>query len=160
MSLTAAIVSLSESPEYEPHTWIGLIPHLAYALPTAISAGVGGIILWGQRKGKERWQRDRQVLDDIHKQAVNDHPESENMRDQLDRMEATQKRHDSLLAEMNRRQVTQGRDIGGLREDVGAVRDDVGGLRGELRDDRGNLRDLEGRINGWIRREHPGADPL
>lgn len=168
MSLTAVLVlSLSEAPEYEPHTWIGLIPHLAYALPTAITTAVGGIVLWGQRKGRERWKGDRKMLDDIHKQTVNDHPEEENFREQVDRIEAAQKRAaaeqkrtNEQIAEMRARQIDQGQDIGGLREDMGAVRDDVGGLRGELRDDRANLREFRAGVNGLIKRVHPGEDPL
>lgn len=59
----------------------------------------------------------------------------------------------AVLEEIQTRQNDQGRDIGGIRRDVG-------GLRGELREDRSNLPDLETRINGFIHREHPGADPL
>ena len=104
--------------------------------------------------------RSKKSVNDVHKQTVNDHPEEENMRDQLDRMEKAQKRQDGLLLAMNQRSMEQGRDITGLREDVGAVREDVGGLRGELREDRGNLREFRSKVNGFIKRVHPGEDPL
>ncbi|ART68199.1 hypothetical protein BTO20_06035 [Mycobacterium dioxanotrophicus] len=118
------------------------------------------IMIIGQRRGIKRRDEDREVLSDVKAntdvvryQVKNDHPDEENLRDQLDRMEAH-------ITEMSRRQLAHGRDISGLREDVGAVRDDVGGLRGELRDDRTNLREFKAGVNGFIKRVHPGEDPL
>ena len=150
--------------EYQPDDLIDVLGLLISNLPAIIAAVAGCsalvVALRGQRKGKERWKDDRKVLDDVHKQTVNDHPEEENMRDQLDRMEKAQKRQDGLLLAMNQRSMEQGRDITGLREDVGAVREDVGGLRGELREDRGNLREFRSKVNGFIKRVHPGEDPL
>lgn len=125
------------------------------------------ITIIGQRRGIKRRDEDREVLADlqcdtkaVRYQVNNDHPDEENLRDQLDRMEDVQKRTNEHIAEMSRRQVAHGRDINGLREDVGAVRDDVGGLRGELRDDRTNLREFKAGVNGFIKRVHPGEDPL
>ena len=155
--MTLAEVLRTAAEQFNPDDGIDLAGMLIVASPGIIAA-VGTIILGvitvrGQRKGKERWKGDRKMLNDVHRQTVNDHPEEENMREQLDRMEQQQRALRGDVHEVRARQIDQGRDIGGIR-------DDVGGLRGEQRDDRGNLRDLETRINGFIRREHPGADPL
>lgn len=160
MSLLISIADAVAAADYQPDDMIDVLGILISNLPAIIAAIAGCSALVVAIRSSRKGAEDRKVLDDIHKQAVNDHPEDENMRDQLDRMEATQKRQGGLLSALNQRSMAQGRDIGGLREDVGAVRDDVGGLRGELRDDRGNLRDLEGRVNGFIRRVHPNEDPI
>lgn len=148
MSWTWAREVITTATEiYEPNDTIGLIGLLIIGLPAFIPAIAGLIIvLRGQRKDKERWVGHRKVLDDIHKQAVNGHPESENMRDQLDRMEARQKRHDSLLDELSK-------DVAGLRRDDGAI-------HGQLRDHAEAHRSLETRVVQAFRREHPDSDPL
>lgn len=147
--------------EYQPpDDLIDVLGLLISNLPAIIAAIAGCSALVVALRGQRKGGKDRKILNDIHKQAVNDHPEDENMRDQLDRMEKAQKRQDGLLLTMNQRSLEQGRDITGLREDVGAVREDVGGLRGELRDDRGNLREFKAGVNGFIKRVHPDEDPI
>ena len=151
---TIAGALASASAEYQPpDDMIDVLGLLISNLPAIIAAVAGCSALVVAI-------RSRRSVNDIHKQAVNDHPEEENMRDQLDRMETAQKRQAGLLSAMNQRSLEQGRDITGLREDVGAVREDVGGLRGELRDDRGNLREFRASVNGFIKRVHPDEHPI
>ena len=169
--MTLAEVFRTAAEQFDPSDGIDLIGMLIVALPAIIAAfltgWVGIITVRGQRRGRERRKEDREVLDDmagkvdvVKREVRNDHGDDQNLRDQIDRMERQQTRMVEAItdlagtvAEVRGRQIDHGLDIGGIREDVGAV-------RGELRDDRGNLRDLETRINRFIRREHPGADPL
>ncbi|ORA23388.1 hypothetical protein [Mycobacterium aquaticum] len=193
MSLASSIADAisTATADYQPDDMIDVLGLLVSNLPAIIAAIAGCsalvVAIRGQRKGKERWEGDRKVLNDVkvNTEAVRDEVKNEhiddNLRHQLDRVEAAQKlaaaeqkRTNEQFAEMNRRQaemnqrqadmrsrqIEHGRDINGLREDVGAVRDDMGGLRGELRDDRTNLREFKAGVNGFIKRVHPGEDPL
>lgn len=156
MNLVEALRTAAEV--YNPDDTTDLIGlALIFVVPAsvaAIASIVGAVItVRGQRKGAVRWKGDRKMLTDVHKQTVNDHPEEENFREQVDRIEATQRLMCRQFGEIRDWQVEHGHDIRGLRQDLGA-------MRGDLRTDRGNLSDLETRINAFIRREHPGADPL
>lgn len=156
MNLVEALRTAAEV--YNPDDTTDLIGlALIFVVPASIAAVasiVGAVItVRGQRKGAARWKGDRKMLTDVHRQAVNDHPPDQNLREQIDRMEAKQDLLGNQVGEVRQWQVEHGRDMRGVREDLGA-------MRGELRTDRGNLSDLETRINGFIRREHPGADPL
>lgn len=165
MSLVEVLRTAAETPPpYDPKDTTDLIGlALIYVLPALIAAAVGiaslVVTVRGQRKGKYRRDQDREVLDDVAQkvdvvrdEVKNDHVD-DNLRDQIDRLESGMRHLTGTVSEIRARQIDHGNDIGGIRDDVGAV-------RGELRDDRGNLRDLETRINKFIRREHPGADPL
>ncbi|ORA24882.1 hypothetical protein BST13_33435 [Mycobacterium aquaticum] len=139
------------------------------------------ITIIGQRKGRERRSEDREQLTAtankveavskkvdtvtadvkvVRGEVKNDHPDDENMRDQLDRMEQQNKllvqlveSQGVILQEVQERQDDHGRDIRGLRTDMGV-------LRGEDRDIKREHTDLVRRLNAFIRREHPHADPL
>ncbi|MGV0768696.1 hypothetical protein [Mycobacterium syngnathidarum] len=90
------------------------------SLVAAIAAIAGAVItVRGQRKGQDRWKGDRKILGDIHKQAVNDHPPDENLRDQIDRMEAAQNLMAEQFDEIRDWQIEHGRDLRGIRSDVG-----------------------------------------
>jgi predicted RNase H-like nuclease (RuvC/YqgF family) len=165
VALVDSLRTAVEPPPYNPDDTTDLIGlALIYGFPSLIAAIAGTatavITVRGQRKGKFRRDEDRAVLDEVKKkvdvvrdEVKNDHPDNQNLRDQVDRMETMLASLTSNVTDIRERQIDHGRDIGGIR-------DDVGGLRGELRDERSNRRDLETRINGFIRREHPGADPL
>ncbi|OFB44778.1 hypothetical protein BA059_02340 [Mycolicibacterium sp. (ex Dasyatis americana)] len=149
MSLVEALQSAADA--YNPDDTTDLIGlALIYVAPALIAAGATiatlVVTVRGQRKGIKRWKGDRKMLDDVHRQTVNDHPDTENMRDQLDRMERRQITMDGTVSEMRARLIDHGHDI---RE-----------LRGEDRDARAEHDDLVRRLNDFIRREHPGADPL
>lgn len=91
----------------------------------------------------------------MKKQVVNGHGDTpdQNMRVQMDRIEAKQELMAQQVGEVRDWQVEHGRDLRGLRQDVGV-------LRGEDRTAQAAHDDLVRRINAFIRREHPGADPL
>lgn len=157
--------------DYQPDDLIDVLGLLVSNAPAIIAAIAGCsalvVAIRGQKKGVARWKRDRKLLDDVHKQTVNDHAEEDNFREQVDRMEAMQKRQEAAQkrteekidalnqrqAEMRELQIDHGKDIGGIR-------DDVGQLRGSDRVIKEEHDDLVRRLNGFIRREHPGADPL
>ena len=160
LDVLGAAINNAAADYQQPDDLIDVLGLLISNLPAIIAAIAGCSALVVALRSQRKGGKDRKILNDIHKQAVNDHPEEENMRDQLDRMESEQKRQAGLLVAMNRRSVTQGNDITGLREDVGGVRDEVGGLRGELRDDRDNLREFKTGVNGFIKRVHPDEDPI
>lgn len=89
-------------------------------------------LFYGQHKGKAGRSEDRAVIAqaaekvdavstqvEVVKQDVkvvrgevkNDHPDEENLRDQMDRMERA-------LGDIRRTQINQARDIGGIREEM------------------------------------------
>lgn len=139
---------------YNPDDTIDLLGLLIVGLPASLPAIAAlVVVVRGQKKGKARWKGDREMLGDVHRQTVNDHADDENLRDQIDRMEAAQKLMAEQVAEVRDWQVEHGHDLRGLRQDVGA-------LRGEDRTARAAHDDLVRRVNAFIRREHPGADPL
>lgn len=183
MSIAGALIdSLRAAVEPSPYNpddttdLIGLA--LIYGFPSLIAAIAGTatavITVRGQRKGKDKRQEDRAVLDEVSKkvtdvttdvkavrrQVNNDHPEEENLRDQMDYMQRQNdlltdliKGQNTVLEEIKSRQDDHGRDIRGIRTDVGQ-------LRGSDRVIKEEHDDLVRRLNGFIRREHPGADPL
>ena len=115
---------------YEPDDTVGLLGLLIIGLPATLAA-IGTIVIGAKTEA-------------IHEQTVNTH--DTNMRDDLDEIR-------DMVKVISARQIDQGRDIRGLRTDVGE-------LRGEDRDARAAHDDLVRRLNAFIRREHPGADPL
>lgn len=155
----------------------------AWAFLAVLAAQLAGLfaVIYGQHKGRTGRSADREVIAqaaakvdtvsakvDVVRQDVqvvrgevkNDHPDNENLRDQLDRMEHQNKlltnmvvAQGAMLQEIQDRQDDQGREIRGLRQDVG-------GLHGEDRAAQSAHNDLVRRLNAFIRREHPGADPL
>ena len=148
MTLAEALTSAAE--QFNPDDGIDLAGMFIVALPSIIAA-VGVIILnvitvRGQKRGRARAKRTDAKTDEIHEQTVNDHRGRSNMRDDLDEIR-------DMVKEVSDRQIGQTRDIRGLREDVGE-------LRGEDRAAHANHADLVRRLNAFIRREHPGADPL
>lgn len=135
---------------FNPDSWLDLLAYVIIGIPATIAAVA---TIRGQHKGKERWKRDREdvveIRDnarEIHEQTVNDHAAKSNMRDDIDEIR-------ELVKDMSDRQIAYGRDIRGIRADVGE-------LRGADRDARTEHDDLVRRLNAFIRREHPGADPL
>lgn len=123
-----------------------LINNLASIIAAIAGCSALVVAIRGQRRGVARWKGDRQLLDDVHKQTVNDHAEEDNFREQVDRVEARQERHGELLAELVK-------DVRGLRRDDGAI-------HGQLRAHAEAHRSLETRVVQAFRREHPDADPL
>ena len=162
--MTLAEVFRTAAEQFDPSDGIDLIGMLITITPSIIAAVgviiVGVITVRGQKRGRERWKGDRKMLNDVHRQTVNDHPEEENMREQLDRIEQKQNALHGQVSEMRSRQIDQGRNIGDIRADIGGIRDDVGDLRGADRIAQQDHTDLVRRLNAFIRREHPGADPL
>lgn len=152
MSLVSSIADAisNATADYQPDNMIDVLGLLISNLPAIIAAIAGCSVLVvairGQRKGKERWKGDRRLLDDVHKQTVNDHAEEDNFREQVDRIEARQERHDTILEELVK-------DVRGLRRDDGAI-------YGQLRDHADAHRSLETRVVQAFRREHPDAEPL
>lgn len=74
-----------DAPGYEPTGWAGLVPWLLYAAPFIIPTA---LVWWGQHRAKENRKRDKPVLAEIHEQTVNSHKGKDNLRDQIDRLEA------------------------------------------------------------------------
>lgn len=152
MSLASSIADAisNATADYQPDDLIDVLGLLISNLPAIIAAVAGCSVLVvairGQKKGVARWKRDRQLLDDVHKQTVNDHAEEDNFREQVDRIEARQERHDTLLAELVK-------DVRGLRRDDGVI-------HGQLREHAEAQRSLETRVVQAFRREHPDAEPL
>lgn len=146
MSLVEAFRTAAE--QFNPDDGIDLAGMLIVALPATIAAIgtviVGVLTVRGQKAGRTRARKIDAKTDAIHEQTVNTH--NTNMRDDLDEIRDTVK-------VISARQIDQGRDIRGLRTDVGE-------LRCEDRDARAAHDDLVRRLNAFIRREHPGADPL
>lgn len=123
---------------------LGLL--IIWGVPTAGTVIVGYLTVRGQIQGKARARKIDAKTTEIHEQTVNDHISKSNLRDDIDEIR-------DMLKDMSDRQVDQSRDIRGLRTDVGE-------LRGEDRSARAEHADLVRRLNAFIRREHPGADPL
>lgn len=150
MASSIADAISNATADYQPDDMIDVLGLLISNLPAIIAAIAGCSVLVvairGQRKGKERWKGDRRLLDDVHKQTVNDHAEEDNFREQVDRIEARQERHDTILEELVK-------DVRGLRRDDGAI-------YGQLRDHADAHRSLETRVVQAFRREHPDAEPL
>lgn len=152
--MTLAEVLHTAAEQFNPDDGIDLVGMLIAGLPASLPAIAALIVvIRGQRRGVRRWKGDRQLLNDVHRQTVNDHPEEENMREQLDRIERKQNALHGDVSEMRKRQIDQGRDIGGIRTDVGE-------LRGADRDAARNQREFEQRVQAAFRREHPGSPPL
>ena len=159
--MTLAEVLRTAAEVYNPDDTIDLLGLLIIGLPASLPAIAAlVVVVRGQRRGVRRWKGDRKLLNDVHKQTVNDHPEEENMREQLDRIEHKQNALHGEFSEMRSRQIDQGRNMGVIRDDIGGIRDDVGDLRGADRVAHQEHTDLVRRLNAFIRREHPGADPL
>ncbi|WP_142282890.1 DUF2746 domain-containing protein [Mycobacterium aquaticum] len=154
------------------------LPELAHNPWELATWGIIGLVaviafwIWTEHRST-RSQIDKVGADvkAVKRQVNNDHPEEENLRDQLDRMEAAQKaerasreaaqkRTDEKLDELNRRQAEMRERQIDHGQDISGIRDDVGSLRGEDRQIKQEHTDLVRRLNAFIRREHPGADPL
>lgn len=143
----AEVLRTASEVGYNPDDGIdilGLI--IIWGVPTLGTVIVGWLTVRGQIKGVARARKIDAKTDEIHEQTVNDHGSKSNLRDDIDEIR-------ELLKDMSDRQVDQSRDIRGLRQDVGE-------LRGEDREARAAQVDFERRVNAFIRREHPGADPL
>lgn len=148
---------------YNSDSWMDIVDHLLLVLGVlSVAVATAGVPVWisNHKATKTERARNTKTLEAIRHQVENDHGDDENMRDQIDRIEARQndlaQLFESLgiiLKEIKDRQDDHGRDIRGMR-------DDMGGLRGEDRDIKKDHSDLVRRINAFIRREHPGADPL
>lgn len=152
--MTLAGVLATAAEIYPPDDTIDLLGLIIIGLPGSIPAlAAFVVVLRGQRKGKDQYDKDRVLLTDvstkvnvIRGEVKNDHPDDRNLRDDLDEIR-------DLVKDVNDRQVDQTRDIRGIRKDIGD-------LRGADRDDRNDHDDLVRRLNAFIRRELPGADPL
>lgn len=162
--MTLAEVLHAAAEQFDPSDGIDLLGMLIVIIPSTVSAilagWVGILTVKGQRRGRERREEDREVLDDmagkvdvVKREVRNDHGDDQNLRDQIDRMEQALTDLTGVVEEVRGRQIHHGRDIGGIRADVGE-------LRGADRDARADHDDLVRRLNSFIRREHPGADPL
>lgn len=164
--------------QFDPSDGIDLLGMLIVIIPSTIAAigvvYVSVITVRGQKRGRERRNEDRAVLDEmaekvdvVRGEVKNDHGDDQNLRDQIDRMERQQTRMveaitdlTGTVAEVRGRQIDHGLDIGGIRDDIGGLRGEVRQDRQDAARDRRNLSDFEARVQGFIRREHPGADPL
>ncbi|WAY18381.1 DUF2746 domain-containing protein [Mycolicibacterium fortuitum] len=147
MTLAEALRAASEITSYNPDDGIDLLGLLIiWGVPTLGTIIVGWLTVRGQMQGRARARKIDAKTTEIHEQTVNDHITKSNLRDDIDEIR-------DLVKVMSDRQVDQSRDIRGLRKDVGE-------LRGEDRAARTEHDDLVRRLNAFIRREHPGADPL
>ena len=148
--MTLAEVLNAAADQFDPSDGIDLLGMLITITPSIIAAIgviiVGVLTVRGQKKGAARAGKIDAKTNEIHEQTVNDHRGKSNMRDDVDEIR-------DLLKAVSDRQISQGHDIRGLRTDVGE-------LRGEDRSARTEHDDLVRRLNAFIRREHPGADPL
>ncbi|MFV8266505.1 hypothetical protein ACNQR9_26160 [Mycolicibacterium peregrinum] len=148
--MTLAEVLNAAADQFDPSDGIDLLGMLITITPSIIAAIgviiVGVLTVRGQKKGAARAGKIDAKTNEIHEQTVNDHRGKSNMRDDVDEIR-------DLLKAVSDRQISQGHDIRGLRTDVGE-------LRGEDRVARTEHDDLVRRLNAFIRREHPGADPL
>lgn len=148
--MTLAEVLNAAADQFDPSDGIDLLGMLITITPSIIAAIgviiVGVLTVRGQKKGAARAGKIDAKTNEIHEQTVNDHRGKSNMRDDVDEIR-------DLLKAVSDRQISQGHDIRGLRTDVGE-------LRGEDRAARTEHDDLVRRLNVFIRREHPGADPL
>lgn len=173
MTLAEVLHLAADGPApFNPDDSIDLIGlFLIYVLPSLVAAGasIAVVVLTvrGQKRGRAGRKSDRKVLDDVAEkvevvrgEVKNDHPDEANLRDQIDRMEYGLESVLGFMHETQQRHISLTRDIGGIRDDVGGIRKDVGELRGADRAARADHDDLVRRLNGFIRREHPGADPL
>lgn len=156
MTLAELLRTASEMP-FNPDDSIDLAGLLIVGLPATISAigviVVGVLTIRGQKKGAARAGKIDAKTKEIHEQTVNDHAAKSNMRDDIDETRDLVKEMRELVKDISDRQVSQGHDIRGLRKDIGE-------LRGEDRAAHANHADLVRRLNAFIRREHPDADPL
>ncbi|OCB42130.1 hypothetical protein A5721_28895 [Mycobacterium vulneris] len=148
--MTLAEVIRTASEQLDPSDGIDLLGMLIVIIPSTIAAigtvVVGVLTVRGQKKGAARAGQIDAKTNEIHEQTVNDHGAKSNMRDDIDEIR-------ELVKDISDRQVDQGRDIRGLRTDIGE-------LRGEDRSARSAQAEFERRVHAFIRREHPGADPL
>ena len=148
--MTLAEVLHAAAERFNPDDGIDLLGMAIDNLPAIISAVgviiVGIITVRGQKRGRARARRTDAMTDEIHAQTVNDHISKSNLRDDIDEIR-------DLVKDMSDRQIAYGHDIRGIRADVGE-------LRGADRDANTAHTDLVRRLNAFIRREHPGADPL
>lgn len=148
MSLAEVLHAAAEL--YQPDDTMGLLG-LVVVNAAAIIAAVGTIVVGvitvrGQKKGAARAGKIDAKTNEIHEQTVNDHATKSNMRDDIDEIR-------ELVKDISDRQISQGRDIRGLRTDVGE-------LRGEDRAAARAQREFEERVQAAFRREHPGSPPL
>ncbi|MEW2478744.1 DUF2746 domain-containing protein [Mycobacterium sp. NPDC049093] len=143
----AEVLSTAAEVGYNPDDGIDLAGlFIIWGLPTLGTVIVGWLTVRGQIKGAARARKIDTKTAEIHEQTVNDHRGKSNLRDDLDEIR-------DMVKDISDRQLDQSRDIRGIRTDVGE-------LRGADRDAHQEHTDLVRRLNAFIRREHPGADPL
>lgn len=151
--MTLAEVLNSAAEQFDPSDGIDLAGMLIVALPATIAAVgtiiIGVITVRGQKKGAARAGKIDAKTNEIHEQTVNDHGAKSNMRDDIDEIR-------ELAKDISDRQVAQNRDIRGIRTDVGELR----GADRDARADHDDLAQEVRRIQAFIRRQYPGADPL
>jgi hypothetical protein len=137
VSLASSIADAvsNATADYQSADMIDVLGLLISNLPAIIAAVAGCSVLVvairGQRKGKDKRQEDRPVLDGVSKkvtgvttdvkavrrQVNNDHPEEENLRDQMDYMQ----RQNDLLTELIKDQNTVLEEIKARQNDHGAT---------------------------------------
>lgn len=141
---------------YNSDSWMDIVDHLLLVLGVlSVAVATAAVPVWvaNHKATKTERAKNAKTLEAIRHQVENDHPDDENMRDQIDRIERKIESQGVILQEIQDRQNDHGDDIRGMRTDMG-------GLRGELRDDRGELREFKTRVHDFVDREHPGAPPL
>lgn len=147
------------------------LAHSPWELATWVIIGIVAIIafwIWTEHRSTRSQIKDvSDMLCDVkgstdiaRTELRNDRPPEQNLRNQIDHLQRQNeiltelvKGQNTVLDEIRSRQNGHGRDIRGIRADVGQ-------LRGEDRVIKDEHDDLVRRLNGFIRREHPGADPL
>lgn len=149
--MTLSEVLRTAAEMYDPVDSVDLIGlFLIFGLPALIAAAGTIIGIWltarGQKKGAAQARKMDAKTTEIHEQTVNDHAAKSNMRDDIDEIR-------NIVRDIADRQTANNHDIRGIRSDVGD-------LRGADRAGRKDHDDLVRRLNAFIRREHPGADPL
>ena len=118
------------------------------------------VVIVGQRRGRARWRRDRELIRDIHHEAVNAHGgrSGPNMRDQIDRSESSQQTVAQQAKELRHWLGDQARDIAGIRQDIGGLRGEQRDTARELAEHRRETREFEDRVTGFARDQHPDAE--
>lgn len=122
----ADVLGAAAEVAYKPDDGIDLLGLLIIYAPAWLPAlGTLAVVVHGQRKGRDRRNEDRAVLADMHekvevvkREVKNDHPDDQNMRDQIDRIEQAVSTQGEDIREIRQRQIEQGRDIGGIREEL------------------------------------------
>lgn len=133
---------------YEPDTLIGLIGLIVIGIVTLAGALISA---WATL-------RSRKDVRDVREQVKNDHPS--NLRDDIDALHRSVKSTQESVELLAESFATFRRHLGDQGRDISGLRDEIGSLRKEARSDRDALAELEARLIRFIKREHPGAEPL